>query len=477
MLPLVMLLVPALTRAASTPKLAPPPVACTVRDGVVYVDECGSGFHARDAAGQPDHTEVIQAALNSSAHTVVLRNLSSSSPWVSQPLFIHNNNSVLRFERNAFLHAKRGRACRKAGQATCFHGTGDSMVRVRATHNVTIVGSSGATIRMWKQDYMNLTEYMKGEWRMGIYFGHETNNESAFARCRDMTIKGPLSIEESGGDGIYVDQCQRVAITEVNSNGNYRQGLSIIGAKDMLVERSNFSNTGGTAPAAGIDLEPDGVFFDLENITIRDCYAVNNTGHGLQSWLNSGETHNSSVLIERYHVIGSSAHPHSGGFVFGRLHPPGGSIVVRDSTVTNTAFDGIYVWDELLANDASPTNRCEPGCDFHLIFSNVTLTDTATAVGELSFYTNQAGFTPQLYAPIGLDSLAGYGDSGLELNGVTVHDAPRRPFLQANPKWGAQSVSGALVVVKKVIQPMPGCDINASQPFANLTVQCDIIAP
>ena len=38
------------------------------------------------------------------------------------------------------------------------------------------------------------------------------------------------------------------------------------------------------APAAGIDLEPDGVYYDLENITIRDCYAVNNTGHGLQSW-------------------------------------------------------------------------------------------------------------------------------------------------------------------------------------------------
>ena len=47
----------------------------------------------------------------------------------------------------------------------------------------------------------------------------------------------------------------------------------------------------GTAPAAGIDLEPDGVYYDLENITIRDCFAVNNTGHGLQSYLVSGEAH------------------------------------------------------------------------------------------------------------------------------------------------------------------------------------------
>ena len=46
-----------------------------------------------------------------------------------------------------------------------------------------------------------------------------------------------------------------------------------------------------------------------------------------------------------------------------------------------------------------------------------------------------AGFAPQLYAPIGLDSLATYGDSGLELNGVTVYDSIRRPIIQANPKW------------------------------------------
>lgn len=129
-----------------------PAVSCPVRpDGTVYVDECGDGFNARDAAGQPDHTAVIQAALRSPAHTVVLRNLSASTPWITQPLFLVNNNSLLRFERHAFLHAKRGRDCRKAGQETCFHGRDDSMITVVATHNVSIIGDVGATIRMWKQ--------------------------------------------------------------------------------------------------------------------------------------------------------------------------------------------------------------------------------------------------------------------------------------------------------------------------------------
>ena len=195
---------------------------------------------------------------------------------------------------------------------------------------------------------------------------------------------------------------------------------------------------------------------------------MNNSGHGIQSWLNSGQAHNISVVIERYHVVGASANTRSGGFVFGRLHPPGGSIVVRDSTATNTGFNGIYVWDELLDNNG-------PGWDFHLIFENVTLRDTATAVGRLSPYTNQAGFVPQVYAPIGLDSLATYGDSGLLLNGVTVYDTVRRPFLQACAKWGPHSVAGDVKVHKKVMQPMPGCDINASQTFPDLKVHCDIV--
>jgi hypothetical protein len=38
---------------------------------------------------------------------------------------------------------------------------------------------------------------------------------------------------------------------------NYRQGMSVIAAVNLTVERTIFSNTAGTAPAAGVDLEPD----------------------------------------------------------------------------------------------------------------------------------------------------------------------------------------------------------------------------
>ena len=94
-------------------------VRCPVEGGVVFADLCGEGIHAHDAAGQPDHTDVLQAALNASgAHTIVLRNLSSPTPWVAAPLYIDKGDRTLWFEANAFLHAKRGRDCRRAGART-----------------------------------------------------------------------------------------------------------------------------------------------------------------------------------------------------------------------------------------------------------------------------------------------------------------------------------------------------------------------
>lgn len=193
------------------------------------------------------------------------------------------------------------------------------------------------------------------------------------------------------------------------------------------------------------DLEPDGRNYDLQNITIRDCYAVNNSGHGLQSWLNSGQARELSVLVERYHVIGpgpgSWQGDIAGGFVFGRMHPDaGGSIVIRDSTAVNTPFDGIYVWDEIEFDDGPS----QP--PFNLVFDNVSLTNTATAIGALSIYTNQPGFAPQLYAPIGLDSLATYGNSGLIFNNVVVRDALRRPFMQVRASVIDRSIDSATIV-------------------------------
>jgi polygalacturonase len=105
---------------------------------------------------------------------------------------------------------------------------------------------------MWKEDYQS-EEYRKAEWRMGI----------SLRGCSDVTVEG-LSIEKTGGDGVYIGAtqeqpfCRDVTIRDVECVDNHRQGISVISAENLLIENCLFAKTDGTAPQAGIDLEPNG---------------------------------------------------------------------------------------------------------------------------------------------------------------------------------------------------------------------------
>jgi len=71
----------------------------------------------------------------------------------------------------------------------------------------------------------------------------------------------------------------------VTCNDNHRQGMSVISVDGLLVENCTFANTWGTAPGAGIDLEPDGDDQSLVDIAIRNCTFENNEGHEILVYL------------------------------------------------------------------------------------------------------------------------------------------------------------------------------------------------
>lgn len=62
-----------------------------------------------------------------------------------------------------------------------------------------------------------------------------------------------------------------------------RQGMSVISAVNLTVENTIFSNTAGTAPAAGVDLEPDFPHEALVNVTFKGCACVGNAGGGFRT--------------------------------------------------------------------------------------------------------------------------------------------------------------------------------------------------
>ena len=208
---------------------------------------------------EADSTSAIQAALDSGAKRVTIPYM--GQPWIVRPLQLRSNQELF-LEPGVVVLAKKGE----------FAGGGDSLMTANGAENL-IVRGYGAALRMRKTDYM-APPYTKAEWRMGL----------ALRGCQSVLVEG-LNIESSGGDGIYIDGgsgrrfCKDITIRNVKCDDNHRQGMSVISADGLLVEGCTFSNTWGTAPAAGVDLEPDGNDQSLVDIVIRNCLMENNEGH------------------------------------------------------------------------------------------------------------------------------------------------------------------------------------------------------
>lgn len=491
-----------------------PPVA-----GVLFADQCGPGFSATDALGRPDHTCVLQAALNGSSsdiHTVVIRNVSASRPWVIGQLGVFRNDLEIRLERGAFLQSQRDYTPRAkhGGGGGCHSGHFLSLVN---RTNITLRGvpaPNGArpTWRGWKWDHMNNTFGCGRGYsprRMGLWLssGPWVNNNtntferpaswkqySAYGYCSGIRILN-VNLEDSGGDGLYIEGCSSVHIANVSATGHIRQGASIIGCKDCLIEGSEFSRTFGAPPAAGIDLEPDAPNQDLTNITIRNCMFKQNHGSGINSWLNSwtldqeceaANQHRgikawwfncsatplqkASITIEDCHVTGgpiantsdgrslADPSPTAGGFTFGRIGPTtaGGSIVIKDSSASELAWFGIYSWDHHVKGAA-------------LMYSNVTLTNVGR---HASFVGISAQVSHIPCAPVGLDFLGGGATAGaggacpnsscvgnIGLQGITVVDDMPRSWLQVSGHYAPGTVRGSATVTNP---HQIGCSVNVS---------------
>jgi hypothetical protein len=91
------------------------------------------------------------------------------------------------------------------------------------------------------------------------------------------------------GDGFYSDESQatsthnqRVEIRSSRATGNRRNGMSIVDCTDCRILASAFENTSGTAPEAGIDVEPGagGTRFVTRIEFIGNTFA-NNTAWGM----------------------------------------------------------------------------------------------------------------------------------------------------------------------------------------------------
>ena len=262
--------------------------------------------------GVHDDTAAIQACINACASggavavpagTYLINPTVGSGVW---GLMLHSNMTFA-MASGATLQAKGvssdtyGILCSNGGSNITI--TGGNIVGERATHTGT-----------------------GGESGMGIYLN-----------ASNVTVSG-VNISECWGDGIYIcDNSSNITITNCVCNHNRRQGLSITAGNMFLVQNCTFSNTTGTDPQCGIDIEPNGTV-PVTGVHITNCQIFNNVGGGVQQG-NVGNAA-SGTLLENCNIYGNGGGGYNdGGIRFVETHDN----IIQNNNVHNNLNGGIML--------------------------------------------------------------------------------------------------------------------------------------
>lgn len=113
-----------------------------------------------------------------------------------------------------------------------------------------------------------------GEWGMGISIRGSEN----------ISVFNPY-ISECWGDGIYIGYSktpsQNVRIQGGVIDNNRRNGISVISVDSLIIQNVLISNSNGTDPQTGIDIEPNSSSDEINNIIINDLITFNNYHNGV----------------------------------------------------------------------------------------------------------------------------------------------------------------------------------------------------
>lgn len=212
-----------------------------------------------------DATTAFQAAIQSSFDTIIIDKQAAN--WnVAGNHFADINDKTIIFQPGVVLRALPGR----------FSGLNQCLFRLSRCNNITLIGY-GATFIMNKAEYVALGD---SEYRHTLSINNSTN----------IRILG-LTLRDSGGDGIYVggangaletrNYSEGIFIEDVRCINHYRQGMSITSVENITVRHCVFTQTNGTLPEAGVDVEPYESYQRVVNLNFEHCVFTRNNWVGL----------------------------------------------------------------------------------------------------------------------------------------------------------------------------------------------------
>ncbi|REC79910.1 hypothetical protein DRF60_02695 [Chryseobacterium elymi] len=227
--------------------------------------------YSKDAS--EDYTIYVQKAIDENS-IVLLPNF---------PLLINdkgiklNNNSVLLFDDASQFKLK---PTERSGYA---------IISINNKKNVSIYNAKVIGDR-------NQHLGTKGEWGMGISI-----NQAVDVKIYNAVVK------DCWGDGIYIGGktfSSNISIIGGLIDNNRRNGISIIGGDNILLQNLVVSNSNGANPQTGIDMEPNTQQNKKLNVALKSVTTFNNKLNGLSFYLDNlkgdQEANNVEISIDNY---------------------------------------------------------------------------------------------------------------------------------------------------------------------------------
>src|SRR5690554_498154 len=248
-----------------------------------------------------------------------------------------------------------------------------------------------------------------GEFGMGIEIRSAEN----------IVLRDPY-IYNCWGDGIYIGQvseaagpCKDIYIERGKVDNNRRQGMSVISVDGLFVDNTQFTNTNGTPPQAGVDFEPNDSFNVLRRVRFTGVTTKNNQSAGLLFWLHNLDVAGLHVdmKFDNCYDEGSSRFVYFGS----QLNSSGTGSIVFNSPVSKNGRDGAFAisnWNKdaprVIFNNPVAINATTDSTSLSEAensgFSAFTTSDFTGVLGgfEVHDYKSENDGTVPTYAPFPL---------------------------------------------------------------------------
>lgn len=146
------------------------------------------------------------------------------------------------------------------------------------------------------------------------------------------------------GCGLGIVQGNDILVDNIFVDNARQNGIAIVSGENITINNPTCINTSGTAPSAGIDIEPNLPTDVINNITINNLITKNNDGDGLLIMLNPFADVNKDINIT---INGHSDFGSFQGFEMARLvNTTGvhsGAIIINNPIYKNNKRNGIFL--------------------------------------------------------------------------------------------------------------------------------------